>query len=236
MIQVLMIYHSWKREKYQEGLFTNQMYNVMKQIGLNLDSWSKAYDDRALSYLFMMNNHSHLCSLRGTKLGVMMGESWVKAHQQYRDNCAVLYVKESWDKISVRGVSEKDYSDTDENNLRTFNEMFQSLYQKHLQWIIHDEKMRATVLKRIVESIVPAYRSCLIKRHGGDSCQVRVRSSRNGNLMKIISVQAMEDMIRSLFQPSGPRKGVGKENLIKTTDKIVNVLADSRYSWTLTTA
>ena len=75
LTQVLTIQKSWKQDKCQEELITSQIYYIIKQIGLNLDAWSKAHYDFTLSYLFMMNNHCHLCSLKGTKLGDLMGES-----------------------------------------------------------------------------------------------------------------------------------------------------------------
>ena len=42
----------------------------MKEIGLNLNGWSMAYEDISMSYLFMMNNCFYFCNLKGTKLGI----------------------------------------------------------------------------------------------------------------------------------------------------------------------
>ena len=62
LTEVLVTHQRWEKEKYQEDL--------MKEIGLNLNGWSKAYEDISMSYLFMMNNHFHFCILKGTKLGI----------------------------------------------------------------------------------------------------------------------------------------------------------------------
>ena len=51
----------------------------MEAIRLNIDAWSKAYGDTSLSYIFLMNHHSHLYkSLKGTSLGDLVGESQLR--------------------------------------------------------------------------------------------------------------------------------------------------------------
>ncbi|KAJ6727558.1 EXOCYST COMPLEX PROTEIN EXO70 [Salix purpurea] len=45
LTQVLTIQQSWKQDKCQEELITSQIYYIIKQIGLNLDAWSKAHYD-----------------------------------------------------------------------------------------------------------------------------------------------------------------------------------------------
>ena len=62
LTEVLVTHQRWEKEKYQEDL--------MKEIGLNLNGWSMAYEDISMSYLLMMNNHFHFCNLKGTKLGI----------------------------------------------------------------------------------------------------------------------------------------------------------------------
>ncbi|KAK4756476.1 hypothetical protein SAY87_006603 [Trapa incisa] len=97
LIKTMEIYLSWKRESYHPELLANQIYSILKEVELNLDVWAKGYgpDNRPLSWLFMMNNHGHFGSLRGSKLGDMMGESWVAAHEQYRDYYGALYANDT---------------------------------------------------------------------------------------------------------------------------------------------
>lgn len=99
LTKVLEIHLSWRNEAYEEGIVFTQIFCIVKEIAVNLDSWSKAYEDITLSYLFMMNNHCHFQNLKGTKLGNMMGDSWLRAHEQYRDYYAALYLKDSWGKL-----------------------------------------------------------------------------------------------------------------------------------------
>ncbi|CAF2055305.1 hypothetical protein YC2023_075703 [Brassica napus] len=96
LAKILEIDLGWKNEKYQEEILTGHMYSILREIALNLDASSSSNKETALSYIFMMNNHSHFCGLRETPLGLMMGESWLNAHEQYRDYYAALYVKESF--------------------------------------------------------------------------------------------------------------------------------------------
>ncbi|BFG23940.1 hypothetical protein CerSpe_102140 [Prunus speciosa] len=90
-----MIHQSWKQDVYDDG----DDDGTMKEVGLNLDAWSKAYEDISLSYLFMMNNHCHFSQMKGTQLGDIMGDSWLEAHEKYKDYCAALYLRESWGKL-----------------------------------------------------------------------------------------------------------------------------------------
>ncbi|KAK8581363.1 hypothetical protein V6N12_071591 [Hibiscus sabdariffa] len=85
LTQVLRIYQSWKHEKYDEGFVTNQIYRMVRETAVNLDVWSKAYEQRALSYIFTMNSHCHFNILKGTKLGNLMGDSWLNANGKYKE-------------------------------------------------------------------------------------------------------------------------------------------------------
>ncbi|KAL3566016.1 hypothetical protein D5086_031431 [Populus alba] len=66
--QVLLIHRSWKHEKFQERILVSEVLNIVKAIELNLETWTKAYEDSILSNLFAMNNHYHLYKhLKGNK-------------------------------------------------------------------------------------------------------------------------------------------------------------------------
>ncbi|KAL0407890.1 UNVERIFIED_CONTAM: hypothetical protein Sradi_1723400 [Sesamum radiatum] len=75
LTQVLVIERSWKHEKFQERILVGELLNLVKAIELNLETWSKGYEDAVSSYLFLMNNHWHLYKyLKGTKLGGLLGD------------------------------------------------------------------------------------------------------------------------------------------------------------------
>ncbi|XP_030461698.1 exocyst complex component EXO70A1 isoform X1 [Syzygium oleosum] len=239
MIQVLVIHKSWKHEKYQEGLFTNQIYNVVKEIGLNLDAWSKAYHDRTLSFLFMMNNHHHFCNLKGTKLGDMMGESWLRAHEQYKDSFSTLYLKESWGKLlapitqaATNLTAEEELIDRDllKKRLKAFNEAFDDMYKKQYNWIISDEDLREKMSQRVVQAIVPIYGS-YIKKY-----RTSFTPDDSANRYIKHSVQSLENMLGSLFQPK--HRKLGNSQSVATNfpiDNIKNAMTSQLYL-TLTAA
>ena len=53
----------------------------MEAFRLNIDAWSKAYEDTSLCYIFLMNDHSHLYkALKGTS--DLVGESHLREHDK----------------------------------------------------------------------------------------------------------------------------------------------------------
>ncbi|KAF8101045.1 hypothetical protein N665_0211s0034 [Sinapis alba] len=167
--KILEIDLGWKNEKYQEEILIGHMYNILREIALNLDAWSSSNKETALSYIFMMNNHSHFCGLRETHLGLMMGESWLNAHEQYRDYYAALYVKESWGKLlsllnnkaqalsSSSPVKRKSINRT----LQAFAKGFDEMYIKQSNWVVEDEKLRWKICEAMVRTVVPRYKTYL---------------------------------------------------------------------------
>ena len=133
-----------------------------------MDTWSKAYEDITLSYIFMMTDHGHFCNLRGTVLGNMMGDSWLRAHEQYTDYYATLYLRNSWGKLlSILVVSRDILSPSNvnvtsqdlANRLNAFNLAFDERYKKQFNWVISDDILRENVCKHLVEGIIPIYRA-----------------------------------------------------------------------------
>ncbi|TXG69546.1 hypothetical protein EZV62_004481 [Acer yangbiense] len=193
LTKVLVIHQSWKQETYQEGLLASQIFNVIKEIALNLDAWSSTHQDVTLSYVFMMNNHSHFCNLKGTKLGEMLGSSWLRAHEQYKEYYAGLYMRESWGKlIALLNLQDEQKSNTNNNTkrLKAFNEAFDCLYKKQSNWVVTDIDLKEKICKLVVQAFVPAYRNYL-KSYGllDESKHVKY------------SVQSLENMLSSLFEP-----------------------------------
>lgn len=163
LTQVLEVHLSWRKEVYEEGIVFTQIYNTIKEIAINLDAWSKAYQDITLSCLFMMNNHCHFYNLLGTALGNLMGDSWLRAHEQYKDYYAALYLRNSWEKLlpillvrtdllSSSVVTGQDLV----QRLNAFNVAFDESYTKQSNWAITDE-VRENICKHLVEGIGPTY-------------------------------------------------------------------------------
>uniref|UniRef100_A0A1J3FLY2 Exocyst subunit Exo70 family protein n=1 Tax=Noccaea caerulescens TaxID=107243 RepID=A0A1J3FLY2_NOCCA len=178
--KILEIDLGWKNEKYQEELLTGHMYNILREIALNLDAWSSSNKETALSCIFMMNNHCHFSALRETPLGKLMGESWLSSHEQYRDYYAALYVKESWGKLlsllnnKAQAVSSSSSSSSSSSpakrkraresikrTLQSFAKGFDEIYREQSNWVVEDEKLRWKICQAMVRTVVPRYKSYL---------------------------------------------------------------------------
>nr|CAD1827617.1 unnamed protein product [Ananas comosus var. bracteatus] len=99
LTQVLVIHRSWKREKFHDKLLSEAILKIVAALETNFDNWSKGYDDddAVLSYLFMMNTHWHFFKhLKGTKLGELLGDPWLRDHEQYKEYYAAMFLRESW--------------------------------------------------------------------------------------------------------------------------------------------
>ncbi|XP_062109445.1 exocyst complex component EXO70A1-like [Humulus lupulus] len=242
LTEVLTINQKWKQEIYQEGLLSIQFYNMMKEIGLNLDSWSKAYSDTSLSYLFMMNNHCHFSNLRGTKLGDMMGDTWLASHDQYKDYYAALYLKESWGKTLLPLVTRKglvsisvsrrektstglDYDADNKRRLKAFNEAFEESYEKQSNWVISDENLRRKVCRILVEEVVPTYRSYI------ESYRALVEQDASAGKYVKHTEKSLESKLSSLFQPKLAKFSSNKH--VRLIGKLKNVVTN-QFRFTLT--
>lgn len=213
LTQVLLIHQNWKQEKYEEGLLTGQIYNIIKEIALNLDAWSSVFEDNTLSYIFMMNNHCHFCNLQGTELGKMLGDSWLKAHEQYRDYYVEIYVRESWGEIfallSQDGLAQfpgrkANCRDTAKKRLKAFNDAFDYMYKKQFFWVVADKSLREKICNLVVQAFVPVYRSYL------QSYGVLVEQDVSASKHVKYSVYNLEKMLSSMFQPKLGKYGSSK--------------------------
>ncbi|KAJ6358215.1 hypothetical protein OIU78_005946 [Salix suchowensis] len=182
LTQILTIQQSWKQEKCQEELVANQIYHIIKQIGLNLDAWSKAHYDLTLSYLFMMNNHCHFCSLKGTNLGAKRVGFYL---------------------FPPRG----SVGDLVKKRLKSFNEEFDHMYQKQSNWVVPCEDLRLRMCKLAVQAYVPVYRSHL---QNYEFHQAETDASPSRHLK--YTAQGLEAMLCSLFQPKLSKSGSSKHN------------------------
>lgn len=221
LTQVLEIHLNWRKEAYEEGIVFSQIYNTIKEVSVKLDAWSKAYEDITLSYLFMMNNHCHFYNLRGTMLGNMMGDSWLRAHEQYKDYYAALYLRNSWGKLLHILTVQKDFLSSSSGRLTSqdlvkrlnaFNLAFDERYKKQCNLVISDEILRENVCKHLVEGMIPIYRTYM------KSYTLSVEN--DGEVAKHIkyTAQGLENKIRSLFQPK-----LRKHGSIKQADLISKI-------------
>ncbi|KAK4413686.1 hypothetical protein Salat_2781400 [Sesamum alatum] len=217
LVRVLEIYQAWNQVKFEEGLFYNEIHNIMKALEINLETWGKGYNDTALSYLFMMNNYWYLSSnIRGTKLEDLMGTSWLCKYEESTEYYAALYMRESWGKLLVF-LCEEDLilfpggRAVDRNlvkkRISVFCEAFDDMYKKQSAWILSDKDLRWKTYQLIVEAIVPPYKSYLQRFMSGLEHATVDHVYYNA--------ENLENLIHKLFQPK-----LGKYGSSKCTDLI----------------
>ncbi|CAK9168981.1 unnamed protein product [Ilex paraguariensis] len=209
--QVLVIEQSWKHKKFQERFLIGELLNLIKAIELNLEAWSKAYEDAVLSRLFLMNNHWHLYKhLKGTKLGSLLGDSWLREHEQYKEYYSAIYLRESWGKLpallSREGLilfsgGRATARDLVKKRLKAFNEAFDEMYKKQSSWVVSEKDLREKTCQLIVQAIVPVYRSYM-QNYGP-----LVEQDSSASKYAKYTTQALEKMLNTLFQPKPVKYG-----------------------------
>ncbi|KAK6153414.1 hypothetical protein DH2020_013053 [Rehmannia glutinosa] len=210
------------------GVLSFEIHNIMEAVEINLKTWAKSYNDTPLSYLFMMNSHWYLWNnIRGTKLGDLMGDSWLWAYEESTEYYAALYMRESWEKLLVL-LSEDGLilfpggRAVDRNLVKkrigSFCDAFDDMYKKQSNWILCDKALRWKTCQRIVETIVPAYKRYL-QRYIMGGLENENESDSSG--------ESLENLIGSLFQPKHGKYGSSKcADLIR----IKNAAAVNHYS------
>lgn len=209
LTQVLVIHRSWRHEKFQERLLVDAVLKIIRAIELNLETWSKGYEDSALSHFFLMNNHWHLYKhLKGTKLGELLGDSWLREHEQCKDFHAAYFLRDSWGRLpsllSREGLimfsgGQATARDLVKTRLKKFNEDFDSMYKKQSNWIMPEKDLREKTCHQVVQAIVPVYRSYM--QNYGPLVEQDASSSKYAKY----TVQALEKMLSSLFQQKNRR-------------------------------
>ncbi|KAL0287776.1 UNVERIFIED_CONTAM: hypothetical protein Sangu_2679500 [Sesamum angustifolium] len=211
LTQVLVIERSWKHEKFQERILINELLNLVKAIELNLETWSKGYEDAVSSYLFLMNNHWHLYKyLKGTKLGGLLGDSWLREHEQYKEYYSTMYLRESWGKLpsllSREGLilfsgGRATARNLVKQRLKSFNEAFDDMFKKQANWVIADKDLREKTRQAIIQTVVPIYRSYM-QNYGP-----LVEQDQSASKYAKHTAQSLEKTFNSLFHPKPLKHG-----------------------------
>ncbi|KAL0679876.1 hypothetical protein Bca4012_007857 [Brassica carinata] len=209
--QVLLIQKSWRSERFQENQLTVEILRIIKMIEQNMEAWMKAYPDQTLAHFFGMNNHYHLYkSLKGTRIGDQLGDSWLKEHDQYKEYYATVFLRDTWGKLpshlSREGLilfsgGHATARDLVKKRLKSFNDAFDEMYKKQSTWVVPEKDLRERVCQQIVQAVVPVYRSYmqnygpLVEKDASSSKYVRY------------TVVALEKILSSLYIPRPMRYG-----------------------------
>ncbi|KAL1353148.1 hypothetical protein AAHE18_06G217300 [Arachis hypogaea] len=206
---VLIIHRSWKRQSFQEKLLVTEILNIVKAVELNLETWIKAYEDPMLMNFFAMNNHWHLYKhLKGTKLGDLLGDSWLREHENYKEYYSTIFLRESWGKLpshlSREGLilfsgGRATARDLVKKRLKKFNEVFDEMYGKQSGWVMPERDLREKTCQLIVQAVVPVYRSYM--QNYGPLVEQEASSTKYAKY----TVQKLEEMLSCLYRPKPVR-------------------------------
>ncbi|KAL8099876.1 hypothetical protein AgCh_032217 [Apium graveolens] len=78
----------------------------VESLELNIQAWGRTYKDSShssstLSCIFPMNSHWYLYNnLKGTKIGDVMGDIWLRGQKECVEHYASVFVRESWGKLA----------------------------------------------------------------------------------------------------------------------------------------
>ncbi|XP_062218206.1 exocyst complex component EXO70A1-like [Phragmites australis] len=209
--QVLTIHRSWRKEVFNDMMLVDAVLNIVKALEANFEVWSKAYDNATLSYLFMMNTHWHFFKhLKATKLGKILGDVWLREHEQYKEYYLTVFIRESWGALSpllnregliLFSKGRATARDLVKQRLKTFNSSFDEMFCRQSSWVIPDKDLREKACNLVVQTIVPCYRSYmqnygpLVEQEGSSSKYIKY------------TVDGLEKMLSTLFMPRPRRAG-----------------------------
>ncbi|KAG8074765.1 hypothetical protein GUJ93_ZPchr0006g43943 [Zizania palustris] len=210
LTQVLIIHRSWRKETFNDKMLVDAVLNIVKALEANFDTWSKAYEDVTLSYLFMMNTHWHFFKhMKGTKMGEILGDAWLREHEQYKDYYSAVFLRESWATLapllSREGLilfskGRATARDLVKQRLKSFNANFDEMYQKQSAWIISDRDLQQKACQLVVQAIVPVYRS-FMQNYGP-----LVEDGSTNKYVKF-TAEGLDKMLSTLFMPKPRRAG-----------------------------
>ncbi|XP_078438011.1 exocyst subunit exo70 family protein G1 [Wolffia australiana] len=205
LTQVLAIHRSWQKRRFLDRHLAEAIVDVVRAVELNLQSWADRYDDPALASVFRMNAHGHLCAqLRGTKLGDLLGETWLKEQERRREAAAAAYLKETWARLppllSREGIilfsgGRAAARELVKKRLRAFNAALEELLRRHAAWVVPDGELRQRACQAAALAVVPVYRSYM-QNYGP-----LVEQEASAGKYAKYSVQSLEDLLGALFQP-----------------------------------
>uniref|UniRef100_A0A453SQK7 Exocyst subunit Exo70 family protein n=1 Tax=Aegilops tauschii subsp. strangulata TaxID=200361 RepID=A0A453SQK7_AEGTS len=234
LTQVLTIHRSWRKEAFNDKMLVDAVHNIVKALEANFDTWAKAYEDKTLSSLFMMNTHSHFFKhLKSTKMGEILGDEWLREHEQYKDYYSALFLRESWGTLapllSREGLilfskGQATARDLVKQRLKSFNASFDEMYQKQSAWIIPDKDLQQRVCHLVVQAIVPVYRSFM--QNYGPLVEQDISASKYVKY----SAEGLDKMLSTLFMPKLRTRRTASMQIRNSNGKIASAVTGLQRS------
>ncbi|GAB4849959.1 hypothetical protein Ancab_029259 [Ancistrocladus abbreviatus] len=204
--QVASIHQIWNQERScNGGDLRYVLYKIVRAMEINLEKWSKTYEDNALTYFFLMNNYLYLQeTIRGTQFADLMGDNWLRKCDQHMEYYVAAYLKESWGKLpnvlSEDGLilfspGRTTARELVKQRLKEFNDSFEAMYKRQSDWVVNDKCTGEKTCQLVVKTVIPAYRSYL-----HNYAFLVEKGSSPSKYLKYTAL-GMEGLINCLFQP-----------------------------------
>lgn len=257
LTQILEIHWSWNNnhihkedlEKHRQQFLLNNeeahYKKIMNALELNIQAWGRTYKDSTLSYIFLMNSHWYLCNnLKGTEIGDVMGNIWLRGQEECVEHYASVFVRESWGKlaplltdqeesmqVSFSGGGTAVLRDSMKRRIKAFTEAFDEMYRKQCHWVVPDPGLRWRICQLLVRAVVPIYSNFIL------SCVSNLEveaTEKDGTISPTLagkrcvnnSKESLENMLCSLFQPKVARKHSTSAKSRHLIGKIKNVVTN----------
>ncbi|KAM0838902.1 hypothetical protein ACQ4PT_060682 [Festuca glaucescens] len=211
LAQVLAIHRSWRKEVFTDKMLAAAVLNIVKALEANFNVWSRSYGNNTLSYIFMMNTRWHLFKhVKGTKLAELLGDVWIRDHEQFKDYYITMFMRDSWGALSpllnregliLFSKGRATAKDLVKQRLKTFNARFSEMFHEQSAWIIPDKDLRRETCDHVMQAIVPPYRSYM--QNYGPLVEQDVSASKYVKY----TVDGLEKMLGALFAPRPKRSG-----------------------------
>lgn len=175
---------------------------LLTSLQSNLEDKARLYEDAAMQYIFLMNNILYVVQkVKGTDLGELLGDDWVRKRRGQIRQYATSYLRASWGKVlqclkdeGIGGSSSNASKVALKERFKNFNACFEEIYRIQTAWKVPDAQLREELRISISEKVIPAYRS-FMGRFGS-----QVESGRHAGKYIKYTADDLEGYLLDLFE------------------------------------
>ena len=170
----------------------------------NLEEKSMPYKDRALQYIFLMNNILYIVEeVKGSDdLMSLIGDDWVCERFGQIRQYVMNYLRASWTYplycLKNEGIGNSSYPSRValKERFKNFNLCFEETYRVQTAWKVPDDQLREELRISISEKVIPAYRSFMGRFRN------LVESGRHAGKYIKYTAEDLESYLLDLFEGS----------------------------------
>eukprot|EP01018_Ginkgo_biloba_P011403 Gb_28526 [translate_table: standard] len=192
-------------ENHEMGL-TQAVVEVFKTLERNLEARSKGYTEPALAHIFLMNNYWYIFKRARDSELAFVGEAWLKERRRWVNQHVLGYEKQEWGPLVMHlsregliGSGGRGAKDLFKQRLRAFNLAFDQIYETHRYWVISDDELREGTFVKIVQALIPAYRSYT------ETFSHLLDNTMSGNKYFRYTPEQLEDLLADMFAEKSSR-------------------------------